>query len=464
MPSGFKNILFGFSAAEKEFTDNPRLLDEGFFDICECLHNIIYGNKFLILGPKGSGKSAIAAKLELCSVNDENLSITSYDLDDFPFSGFSKLLPTDEDPKIRYSVQWQFLLLISFLDSFHKDPLCKFHGKYKDLIKGLQDLGVFPGKSLTDMVKIAIRKEFKITLISPLQGSRTSEQQKINQSIEVINATLKDVCFSVETDVKHLLIIDNLDRVLVKREREKQLESLAALINAVDRINNKFKINNIQAKIIVLCRTDLYENLKDSNKNKIKQDSSIELNWYQRVKPGEDINLTKLINLRAKSSLGKNVDVIAEFFPKKIWNDDTLITLLRNTRYRPRDLIILLNYIQANTSGECPTVNEVRYGISEYSQKYFVGEILDELYGFMDIEEAKLVLNLLGEMDSIMFNITDLKERQMKRECYSTIDLDRSLTLLYDCSAIGIVKKRASGEEKYSFKYRNPNDRACVFG
>ncbi len=456
MPSGFKDIAFGMAAAETERANNPNLLIEGFFDVCGYFDNLVYGDKFLILGSKGSGKSAIASRLELDSINDENLKVATYYLEDFPYSAFSKLIPNDEDPKTRYPSQWELLFLISFLDSFSHDPFCKFIGKYKVLNRFLKDLGIFPGKSLTEMVKTAGKREFRIKLTQYFQYANLSEQQKINQSIEGILRSLKEVCYSVETDARHIIIVDKLDEVLT--QKNKQLESLTALIMAAEKINRGFKNNNVKAKAIVLCRTDLYEKFTDPNKNKIRQDSSIELDWYQKSSDIFSSSLIKIINLRAKISLKKEVNIFREYFPERIWNEEPAKTLLDNTRYRPRDIIMLLNYIQQYTNGDRPTAYEVREGIRAYSYKYFLPEIRDELAGYLTSEEIDLSINLLGEMGKVKFDIESLKLKKSGDECYNSLNIDKALRALYDCSAIGNVRKNTSGQERFSFKYRNPNN------
>ena len=63
----FKDIEFGMAAAENEKSFKPHLLLEGFLDTYGYINEIRDGHKFLVLGPKGSGKSAIGSKLELLS-------------------------------------------------------------------------------------------------------------------------------------------------------------------------------------------------------------------------------------------------------------------------------------------------------------------------------------------------------------------------------------------------------------
>jgi len=64
--------------------------------------------------------------------------------------------------------------------------------------------------------------------------------------------------------------------------KEVQYKSLSALVYETDRLKITFMNNGVGAKIIILCRTDLFERLPGPNKNKIRQDSSYEIDWYRR--------------------------------------------------------------------------------------------------------------------------------------------------------------------------------------
>ena len=175
----FKEIEFGMAAAENERSSKPHLLTEGFLDAYGYVNAVLNENKFLILGPKGSGKSAIGSKLELESVNDNRLYAQTYYLEDFPYNTFSGILPGREAPETKFPNHWEFILLISFMDSFSKDSTCKSTGKIdmNKLIKALQELGMISGKSLTDIVKNTTKREFKMSLPKVLEGSYSSEKE-----------------------------------------------------------------------------------------------------------------------------------------------------------------------------------------------------------------------------------------------------------------------------------------------
>ncbi|NPV63728.1 MAG: toll/interleukin-1 receptor domain-containing protein [Methanotrichaceae archaeon] len=453
----FKDIEFGKADAQTERIYHPYLLLEGFFDELEYVDKLLKGYVFLVLGPKGSGKTAIASKLKLISDSDKGLNVSLNELENFPYSLFSKSFPSDELPEVKYTVQWEFLLLISLFDNFTKDKNCRFKGKFGALKNGLQELGVFPGKTLMEIAQTMNSRDFKSKITDHVHD-RNSEQEKIIHGINVILNNLQNVTYSIDSTSSYLFIIDKLDDVLTKRGKQlnMQFDLLASLILAADKINRSFKENNIKAKIIILCRDDLYSKLENPNLNKIKEDYKIQLNWYLNNEDPLSSNLIKLINLRAKNSLKRDIDIFHEFFPETVWDDPTVKTLLDNTRCRPRDIIMLLNYIKDNTKGSAPTKSEIKNSIKLYSNNYFLSEIKDEVAGFLTSDEFDKIISLLYRMNSMKFRFNELKAKKDHDENLADFDLKKAVEALYNCSAVGCARSNATGKERITFRYRNP--------
>lgn len=63
--SQFKNINFKYTDAEEEKLYAPELIDQAYVDVNGILNVIKSPEKYLVIGPKGSGKSALSSKLQL---------------------------------------------------------------------------------------------------------------------------------------------------------------------------------------------------------------------------------------------------------------------------------------------------------------------------------------------------------------------------------------------------------------
>jgi hypothetical protein len=449
----FKDIEFGATEAEYEKSYLPGLLLDGYLDEYGYTNQILKGPKFVILGSKGSGKSAIGSRLELLAKNapHKDFFVTQYYLErDFPYNTFTELIPGKEAPENRYPNHWEFLLLITLLDSFRKDKILIDSGEINSSsLELLEKLGMI-NRSLSELVTKAKKSELEVSLKIIRYKSATDKEEK-PLSIDLLFQILRESVYSIENENTHLIIIDGLDDML--SHREKQYRSIMALFIAADRINKKLKDSGTNAKIVILCRTDLFDRLSDSNKNKIAQNSSITLNWYQDITNLKSTNLVKLINLRAKISLKQPVDVFDVFFPKTIDNDQpTLKVLLSYTRHTPRDFIELINKIKEHSSGEKVTQFDITNGIHEYSNEYFQREIRDELHGFVDKDDdINTMFLLLTKIGKATFSYDDISRKKASDKEFASLDLDMTLKLLYNCSAIGNYKQRSGG---YSWKYK----------
>ena len=438
-------------------SDKPELLIQGFLDAHQSYGHILLGRKFLILGSKGSGKSAIASHIKLSYQNSDNKFVKICLFGQFPFSKFSGILPKKEAPITRYQKSWEYVLLLALLNNFSKDKSC-ISNEAKDfqlLSRKMRNIGILPANDLSDIVEKITRKEININLFNLLSFT-VSGKSKSNYNIHRAFDYLTKICYSVQTDNNHYIVIDGIDDILISRQI--QLDSITALIQTVDRMNRKLSYNNISAKIIVLCRIDMFEKLRGPNANKIKQDSSIVLDWYQNVRNVYSTNLAKLINLRASISYGENIDFFSKYFSRQLSNgNSTVKTLLDNTRHTPRDLIQLLNYIKRETSGVEPTENDIYNGLRLYSIHYLIDEIKDELSGFVDDEVIKKMFNIFQSFGKSRFSYPELEKYVKKNMSYADINLVQTLQYFYNCGAIGHIKQTGNHHGVvFMRKYRNP--------
>ncbi len=287
-----------------------------------------------------------------------------------------------------------------------------------------------------------------------IQGEVVSESQKNEISISKVYQQLQRVCYSVKTPNDHIIIIDGLDIIL--SHREKQYKALSALLTAANDMNVKFKENSINAKIIILYRTDLLNKMSDPNSNKYIQNFGIFLNWYQDTDNLEEINLIKLVNLRVKASLNREVNISTFFPPTFEGNKETLKSLLDHTRHLPRDFIQLLTQIQQNTltTHSYPSKTDIKNGLDVYSTNYFILEVRNTMSGFLDGNEdmADRIIQLLVAMGKTIFSYSEIEVKIASDPRFTSINLIKTLELLFDMSALGNLNPST----KYvTFKYRN---------
>lgn len=449
----FDQVEFGFADARNERTRMPRLLLDGFFDEFGYTRELAAGHKFLVLGPKGSGKSALGGRLQLLGNKAENCHVTLHDLEGFPFDAFTGVLPGKEALDIRLPENWEFILLMCALESLAGDSTVATSGRVsvKDAADGLATLGLLPSASgISEVVRKTTQKgEFRLNF-AIFEGTVSRETESVPADTRVMFTVLKEAVYNARFEGEHRIILDNLDYVVT--QRQSQLSSIAGLVHAADRLNEKFRERDLDLKVIVMCRSDLFARLPGPNNAKVLRDSSVFLDWYQDVKDPHATNIVKLVNLRGAASLGRKVNVIAEFLPLTIYGDPTIKVILENTRHIPRDIVELMNAIKHYSKGN-PTVTDIENGLRRYSLQYFRHEIRDELDGFLEPEQIQAVFRILKIPKARTFPVKQLEEAHAQSSELQKTSLLAILRRLYDAGAVTNLDRQTG---YYTSKYRNP--------
>jgi hypothetical protein len=460
---GFSEIQFGKTSAEKESLESPDLLLRGFFDPFGYVKAAKAPGEFLFLGYKGSGKSSIGEHLRLVAEGEPELFVRYISLGDFPYTSFSKIIKGDIEPEAKFPDAWSWLLLLQVIEQFAKDQGSTLHSNLdaSEAYRQLRAAGLLPSSSLKYIVQQTIKRTGGINWKALTLGRELTAVEGNAADVPFFVEKLKELANSIRSDSRHLLVVDGLDELL--GSRTVQLTSLASLVYEIDRLNASFARSSCPTKIILLCRTDIYELLPNANKNKLRQDSAIELNWFTEAADFRASNLIKLVNYRASISLGAEVDIFARFFPDKLTIQhgrkdvikDSRAFLLEFTRHTPRDLITLLNFVQREAANkEFLDPSDLEKAAKSYSVSYFVPEIRDELHGYFEPDSITQIISLLGAIGEREFTYSQAL-KVSENAVGSSLDIKKVLFRLFECSALGNIE--ISGHTHFSFKYRNRN-------
>lgn len=455
--SDFRSIRFGFASAQTEYARAPQLLLEGFLDVQNAIQQVRKGNVSIVLGYKGSGKSAIGERLKLISESQSDLFVSSTMLSDFPYSEFKRVIGGDIEPEARYSMAWTWVLLLKILDSLARDQqlLAQNDTGLSKIIDILTKMGLSPLPDLKDVVLQSSKKSFKVGLPKFIETSFTWEAKEQNLQLPLFIQKIKDILRAQKISNAHIVYIDGLDEIL--SSRAVQYESLAGLLLSMEQLNLSFSSRHIPIRIVILCRTDLFEKIPLANKNKLRQDSALQLDWYNDPRNPKDSNLIRMVSLRAALGSNGNPDVFSTFFPKDIDDKEPRYFLLELTRHTPRDIIQLLNHIQKFAEVGKLTRNQILSGTRSYSIDYFVPEIKDELVGYVPVEHIDIALELFGSMRKRDFWYHELEAASKDSNRFSKLNLPDIIRALFECSAVGNIDRRPGGNDYFTFKYRNRN-------
>ncbi len=453
---GFRDIEFGFADAHKEGAEAPDLLLHGFFDDTHLTEHALFGSPFLFLGYKGSGKTAIAERARLLGDRDPVLFVTTTALDDFSYRDFTSLAGGSGDFESRYPTVWAWVLLLFLVQSLERDELGRAHAprSYSSTLEGLRSLNLLPLPQLRQLVTSSSKRGFKAAI--PRFFEFTEERVAEGHDLQLMQMVrvLRDAVLSFPTASRHVLFVDGLDEILT--QSDVQFHVLAALISEAARLNDDLRAADKPFKFVVLCRTDIFDRLPGANKNKIRRDSAESLEWFDDPRDPDRTRLVQLVNLRARRSLGREANVFGEFFPARVDGRPVRRFLLHHTRHLPRDVLQLMKSLQrfAPSTPTPLSEDQLRSGIRDYSNDYFLPELRDELHGYLDSDGIETSIKLLASLRASRFTLSDL-EQQARRLRLAPVELDALVNTLFECSGIGMVDASAPGRPVVTFKYRN---------
>jgi len=451
---GFGGIQFGFASAETEGAEAPDLLLNGFFDDTGLSDTALEGMPFLFLGYKGSGKTALAEHARLLAEDRPDRFVTVTSLDRFSYGDFKAVAGGSADQQVRYPIAWGWLLLVALVQSLETDEggRSQAPSDYRGVVQQLRELALMPDGDLARLVTTSSKQSFKASVPKFLEYTR--EQVSSGQDLQLyqlVNA-LKRAVLAFPTQSRHVIFIDGLDSIVPQKDL--QFQSLAALVQEAWELNQLFRRESRPFKFVVLCRTDIFDRLPGANTNKLRQDASANLSWFDAPDDPGRTRLLQLVDLRARRSLGRPVDVFAEFLPREIDGRDTRKVILDHTRHIPRDVVQAMRKIQEQGTGARLDARQVKNGLRLYSIDYFLPELRNELSGYLEPDDIDKSLALLNALERPRASYAELEEKAGQLHL-APDDLSALIRALFDASCIGSVTETRGRPPHFTFKYRN---------
>ena len=454
----YREIEFGKADALEEGEDYPQLLRNAYYDNHNVIRSALKGSTFLFLGYKGSGKSALSQHLTLAQQN-EKVQIKLELLKDFPHKSFKKIVQGGAESEAKLPVAWDWLILVKLIGFiYEKEPnKAILPTELLEVVEALREIGLLESENLRDFVTKSSKRSFKINITKYFGFAFDSSSQTNDNDLQFFHIVsyLKKIIISIPKRIRYYYVIDGLDEILT--DKKIQYQSLAALLNEVKELNRFFRSNDVQVKIILLCRVDIFEKLPHPNKNKIRQDSAYVFSWYDNIKNPEKSSLIELANRRARLVYPELKDLFQEFFPTTYESRTIYSDLLDYTRHTPRDFLQLLKAIQRFSEDGSVKGSDIQNGIRYYSENYFLPEIKDELVGYLDYSKVDDLIRLFSLMRKRDFKVSELVEISEKEHLFNKKEIENILHDLFECSGIGHIERFDDKPNQFMFKFRNQN-------
>jgi len=450
-PPPFRELNFGVLDANEEAIEDPDLLLKGFYDYRSAAYGILSGDTWLLLGPKGAGKSAVFEHLALEWRDRWDHFFDNWNLQDFPVADVSNVRSGESNGAARSQSAWQLILLLRILVNLQDDQGLiapkEFHAVARELAK--------TGQTGDDWKRRVLRwTKASATLKLPVVDLGVEVASEDVPTLQAV-AILRRVLSNVRTDSKHVLALDGLDQFFF--EVEEEWSSLAGLTHAIASINRLFREARLRIFVVAAIRSDIFDVLPSPESNKLKS-HTVNLNWSAEG-IGVGNLLWHVITEKAKVRRPEIRDVVKTYLDQPISiGPHTQIPeyFLDNTRLLPRDLIALLNILKEFHGGTSSvTEHEARQCVKKYCSEYFVGEIFNNLAGILPRDGARKVADFrdaLRTLPTRFFGFSDITS-----ELDGVLDTGEVRALLkqmFEVGGIGVRNSSGRGPEYTDFCFR----------
>ncbi|HBY3885777.1 TPA: hypothetical protein MIT51_24355 [Klebsiella pneumoniae] len=440
--------------------ETDRDLQTYFFKL-PAIKDIIESRAWLVLGRKGTGKTAIYEHIR--RGNPENLNgynSVCLNFSDYPWPAHQLYKDAMAGELSAYQKSWMYLFYIKALSKLIEINKIKGKQLNKDLKWAEKYITTIFGNPAPTLREVLFSKVTRLKSIKgPSAGfddisldageislEEIAENSQLKQKLRSNAFTLlmhfEKIFKDNIGDSKIIIALDQLDENWLEGQIEEYSKVLINLLNVCRNISSDENLSD-KLKVVPFLRTDIYHSLKFNDKNKLLQDSAIVISWdenslndmyYERIKKYKPNDII-LDEEKDKSGKVFEVSFVRQGTPPFKY-------ICRRSFFRPRDIIVYFNKIRAchnkNATG-LYTSSELYEADREASISVY-NEVIDEWSNQFPVIE-----NLLTVLQTIQVETFDYNDFSEKcRDEFSGITdgtIRYYINFLFDNSLIGQKKQ-----------------------
>ncbi|EOU1491480.1 hypothetical protein VOI05_001781 [Clostridium perfringens] len=452
-----------------------------FFNQNNNYEKLISGDKFLIKGRKGTGKTYLAKYLNIKINASSNQLCKICDSSSFNLQRLIDIKGRDL-LKGEYEFFWEWIILLHFSDAILEQhpfrariPFTQINKLYKfKKTKYPNPESVFEKTSYSQTTNESCNlstNQKEIPISASINSSNSYNSSYLpKEYYKNLNYLHKLVVNILSTQSNITLIYDDLDSIEANTHIDTfYIDLLSGFIKCVKKLNLEIAKGSTNSKLIIALRDAILSYMQDYNTNLNKLTSShfIDLYWLDKVNPNEpykhplmDLILSKIKKSTPSYSRLTNKKLYGILFPKKIRDKDAIYYLLDHSFGRPRDIIKFLNIIQ-NKHGSAVEFKPKYFFdcMKEYSN-WFYDELRNEISIHSNSNFLKESLELIKNIRKINFKLDDAVNVYNKSpQSYPNIlNVSDSITSMYKLGVIGnswsIIGNNNIQKYHHSWSYR----------
>jgi hypothetical protein len=437
------------------------------------IDSVLKDDRFLILGRKGSGKTAIFKQLENPA---PDRFFAGYSFVDYPWNHHDKQITPDAVAQERYVHSWKYLILVTvakmIVNQDQSVPWSEESGTASnDLRDFLMETYSSTDPRLSDIFspskRIGLLDRLSIDLKILKIDSLAATIKDLPLLVQDLNRKLQDLVLSaLNPDNQYVVGFDELDRGFDPKD-DAYTQRLIGLLLAARDIARASNIENRRLCPVVFLRSDIYhEHLNFEDKNKLTDTYAFEIEWETKGAP----NLKDMMIRRFKERLGNPTAAWEDVFDESremTGRQSKYVHIVTRGLHRPRDIIKFCNcvldayklrYNADPTDRPNQFVNEdINNARLQYS-KHFRRELEDE--NFKSEPGFKVWLQALRDVEAQEFTRSEFEEAMTARgdKVTEVRTAHQILSILFELSVVGYLRIGGrGGGSKYVFKYLEPD-------
>lgn len=449
------------------------------FETHPAFQEVLDSRKFLVLGRKGSGKTAIYKRL--LSTHEPDIFCVGHVFTDYPWAHHDLQIMPSAAEQERYLHSWKYLVLLSLskillnYDSSQPwspeavDALAKIENFVIDTY-GSRDPDIteifHPGKRLRRLKGLKVDLKF-LSADSDVDELAMKNLPKVFQDV---NRSLTELILkSLNPSNQYFVCFDQLDIGFQPGSEEYKLRLIGLLLAARDFVATA-RERGLRLKVLVFLRSDIYhKSLMFEDKNKITDTYKIEIEWDQSdegptLKALMERRFAEVLRIPPTDAWEKVFDESTEMRGRQ----SKYHHILDRTLKRPRDIIKFSNSIlrahkqRIALSDEAflPFTNDdVNTARPEYSD-YLRNELIDEIHKYDP--DYRIYLEIIRQTGYQHFSLDEFQAAYgvWKNRLKSTLSSEEILEYLFDFSIIGFYRAGGSGYGGSEYVYKYTDQRA----
>lgn len=424
---------------------------------------------FLILGRKGSGKTAIYKKL----IEDHGPDRFSFGhvFDDYPWVHHDLQAQNGVPEERRYVNSWRYLILLTLSKLLlNRDESQPWSDGARDSLAMLEAFVVDSYGSRDPDVHQFFSPEKELRFkgkFGPIQSERVRVRE-LPKHVQEINASVEaHVLNALNPAFEYIICFDQLD-LGFSVDDPKYSQRVIGLLLAAWHIFKRGRAAGKKLAVIIFLRDDIYELLHFEDKNKITEHFMARVEWD--TGRDEALSLKSLMELRFSRLLGGDG---TRFLWPSVFDDDKQMPS-RQSKYqhicdrtfrRPRDMIKFCNetlsaHRRLGTTGSRFVNGDLIAARPSYSA-YLLSELDDEIAKHVpDYQRHLEVVQTIGRE---IFEREQFSETWAKRPYLADQDPNDALQRLFDFSVLGYLKTGGGGGgSKWVWRYIDPSPTRAI--